>query len=83
MGSGTPTSSPSVTGSNDTATLTGAEGLRPGLAQVTLRVKGRKAQNVVLARFRPGVEVADVQRDARRRNNVPVIEPDLAPHERT
>jgi hypothetical protein len=72
QGGGADAQSITVTGSNNTATLAGADGLRPGPAEVTLRVKGRKAQNVVLARLRPGVEVADVQRYARRLNNVPV-----------
>ena len=72
QGGGADAQSITVTGSNDTATLTGAEGLRPGPADVTLRVKGRKPQNVVLGRLLPGVEVQDVERYAARRNNVPV-----------
>jgi len=72
QGGGADAQSITVTASNGKATLAGADGLRPGLAEVTLRVKGRAPQNVVLARLRPGVEVADVQRYARRLNNVPV-----------
>ena len=52
--------------------MTGGEGLRPEPARVTLRTAGRQDHNVILARLRPGVDVADVQRYTRRVDAVPV-----------
>jgi hypothetical protein len=55
------------------ATVTGAESLRPGPAQVTLRVAGGQDQNVLLIRLKPGVDEDDVVRFTRRRaDSVPV-----------
>jgi hypothetical protein len=54
------------------ATVAGAEGLRPGPVTVTLRATGRQDQDVIIARLKPGVAVADVDRYLRRVDSVPV-----------
>ena len=62
-----------ITANAGAATVTGADGLRPGPAQVTLRVAGKQDQSVFLIRLRPGVEVEDVLRYVRRHSDlVPV-----------
>jgi hypothetical protein len=61
-----------VTARAGAATVTGADGLRPGPTQVTLRAAGAQEQDVLLVRLKPGAEVADVLRYLRRVDSVPV-----------
>jgi hypothetical protein len=71
-GSGGPRQATTVTARGGAATVTGAETLRPGPVRVTLQAGGRGEADVLLARLRPGVEIADVLRYLRRVDSVPV-----------
>lgn len=60
-----------ITGRGNATTVTGADGLRPGPTQLSLRGGGPQS-SVILARLKPGVEAADVERYLRRAESVPV-----------
>lgn len=62
-----------ITARAGAATVSGADGLRPGPAQVTLRAAGTQDQNAFIIRLKPGVTEEAVLRYVRRHpDSVPV-----------